>query len=106
LQRIKTIAGGTPAILTGDFIGDTNNSWYVGLAISGFLKDTYREAAHPYINNPSTNGFGRSINGNSVIDHIFATKDFLVTRWGILSDTYRGKYPSDHYPVLAAIELK
>jgi endonuclease/exonuclease/phosphatase family metal-dependent hydrolase len=106
LQRIKAIAGNAHAILTGDLNGDMSSSWYAGLANSRFLKDTFKEAAHPYINNPSTNGFGRSITGNTVIDHLFATNDFLVTRWGILTDTYHGKYPSDHFPVLADIEFK
>ena len=38
-----------------------------------------------------------------VIDHIFVSKHFKANRWAVLTDTYFGKYPSDHFPV--AVEL-
>jgi len=106
LEQIKTIAGRQPVVLTGDFNGEDSSSWYLRIADSGFLKDTFRQAAHPYVNNPSTNGFGRSLGKNGIIDHIFTTENFTVEKWGILSDSYHGKYPSDHFPVLAEIKLK
>jgi len=40
-----------------------------------------------------------------MIDHVFVTGNFKVKRWGILSDSYHGKYPSDHFPVLAEVGL-
>jgi endonuclease/exonuclease/phosphatase family metal-dependent hydrolase len=40
-----------------------------------------------------------------VIDHIFVTKQFKVKKWGILTDTYFGKYPSDHFPVMAVVNF-
>ncbi|MEO6001234.1 MAG: endonuclease, partial [Chitinophagaceae bacterium] len=59
----------------------------------------------PYANNSSSNGF-RTPRGTRVIDHIFMTKQFTASRWGILTDSYFGKYPSDHFPVLAVVELQ
>jgi endonuclease/exonuclease/phosphatase family metal-dependent hydrolase len=41
-----------------------------------------------------------------IIDHIFTTKQFVVNKWGILTDTYHGKFPSDHFPVLFVMMLK
>ena len=39
------------------------------------------------------------------IDYVFVTKDVRVVRTGVLTDQYRGSYPSDHLPVLAEIVL-
>ncbi|HMI04946.1 MAG TPA: endonuclease/exonuclease/phosphatase family protein [Pedobacter sp.] len=105
LERIKNIAGKGPVILTGDFNGDHTSSWYQRVANSDLLKDTYRLASHPYDYNPSANGFGRELQKSGVIDHIFITESLTVERWGILSDSYHGKFPSDHFPVLSEIRL-
>ncbi len=104
LQKIREIAGDGMVILTGDFNGSQSSSWYQRIATSGVLRDTYSQTTNPYNNNPSFNGFGKQISGDDVIDHIFATNHFKVRRWGILSDSYHGKCPSDHFPVLAELQ--
>jgi len=106
LKKIKNIAGNAPVIFMGDLNGSNETEWYQAFANSGFLKDTFKEAKYPYANNPSFHDFGKEIDHTDVIDHIFVTKDFSVKRWGILSDTYHGKYPSDHFPVLTEVFLK
>jgi endonuclease/exonuclease/phosphatase family metal-dependent hydrolase len=105
LKKISEIAGNTPAILTGDLNGGRDSEWYKELAESKLLKDTYTQVKFPYANNASFNSF-RTPRGQEVIDHVFITKGFVINRWGILTDTYYGKYPSDHFPVLAEIILK
>lgn len=105
LQKIKTLAGNSPVILTGDFNGDHNSEWYQTLANSGTLSDTYKLSKHPYVPTGSFNNFGSNLNHNSIIDHIFVTKQFTVHKWGVLTDSYHGKYPSDHFPVLAVVEF-
>jgi endonuclease/exonuclease/phosphatase family metal-dependent hydrolase len=105
LKKINEIAGNTPAILTGDLNGGRDSEWYKQLAESKLLSDTYTQVKFPYANNASFNSF-RTPRGQAVIDQIFVTKAFTVSRWGILTDTYYGKFPSDHFPVLAEIELK
>lgn len=105
LKKVSEIAGNAPTLLTGDFNGGRDSEWYQTIANSNVLFDTHGKVAHPYANNSSMNGF-RVSRGTGVIDHIFATKAFTTTRWGILTDTYYGKYPSDHFPVLADVELK
>lgn len=104
LQKIHDIAGNGMVIFTGDLNGGHNSTWYQRIATSGTLKDTYDEVEHPYTNNPSFHAFGRQLGGDEIIDHIFITTQFKALRWGILSDSYRGRYPSDHFPVLAEIE--
>jgi endonuclease/exonuclease/phosphatase family metal-dependent hydrolase len=105
LKKIKEIAGNEPVVFTGDLNGGHDSEWYKSLEASGWLKDTYKQVAHPYANNGSFNSFGSSLQRTEIIDHIFVTAPFKAQKWGILSDHYHGKFPSDHYPVLAVVNL-
>ncbi len=107
LAKIKEIAGSEPTLFTGDLNGGHESEWYLTLARSGLLIDTYSQVKEPYVNqNPSFNSFGLAPLRNDIIDHVFVTKHFQTSKWGVLTDTYRGKYPSDHFPILVKIRLK
>lgn len=106
LERIRKIAGKDPVILTGDFNGDHESEWYRALATSSLLKDTYRQVKDPYANSSSFNDWGRANHRSDIIDHIFTTDHLQVLKWGLLTDTYHGKYPSDHFPVLVRLMWK
>jgi len=106
LHKIKEIAGTEPAVFTGDLNGFQDSEWYQILAKSGLITDTYSQVKHPYENNSSFNGFGKEVDGFGIIDHVFVTKNFTASRWGILTDTYHGKFPSDHCPILVDVTLK
>lgn len=105
LKKIDEIAAKAPAIFTGDLNGGHQSEWYLTLSNSALLKDTYTQVKYPYENNSSFNGFGKSIRPSGVIDHVFVTKDFKASRWGILTDTYMGKFPSDHFPILVDVNF-
>ncbi len=105
LKKIKEIAGSEPAIFTGDLNGGRSSEWYQAIANSGQLSDTFTAVKYPYANNASFNAFGKQLNSNEVIDHVFATSHFKPQKWGILTDTYHGKFPSDHFPVLVELSL-
>ena len=105
LKEIKRIAGNQPVIFMGDMNGGNETEWYKAVANSGFLKDTYKEAKNPYALNGSFNAFGAEVASSEIIDHIFISKQFTVQKWGILTDTYHGKYPSDHFPVEAVVKM-
>ena len=104
IEKIKSIAGNNPAVFTGDLNGGRNSDCYKYIANAGIIKDSHEIAAFPYENNASFNSF-RTPRGMEVIDHIFVTKQFKVKKWGILTDTYFGKYPSDHFPVMSIISF-
>lgn len=106
LAKIKEIAGANPVIFMGDLNGDHESDWYKTLDNSDVLRDTFLEANDPYVNNGSFNGFGRRLDSKSIIDHVFTSDDFIVEKWGILTDTYHGKFPSDHYPVMVQLSFK
>lgn len=105
LKKIASIAKNSPVILTGDFNANRDSEPYKILENSALLHDSYNDVQHPYENNSSFNNFGRDVSGNTVIDHIFLTNQIKAIQWAILTDTYHGKFPSDHSPVFAVIKM-
>lgn len=105
LVKIKLIAGDAPVLLTGDFNGNHSTEWYQLIADSDLLRDTFKEVKYPYVNNGTFQSFGRNYTAADIIDHIFITRHFSVKRWGVLTDSYNGKFPSDHFPVMAEVQL-
>lgn len=104
LNKIMQIAGNSPAIMTGDLNGDRESELYKILEESELLSDSYKDVQFPYQNNSSFNSF-QIPTRNDVIDHIFKTRHFKATKWGILTDSYYGKFPSDHFPVVATLKF-
>lgn len=103
LKKIPEIAHGDPFILTGDFNGNQQSEWYTMLQQSGVMHDAYTLAADPYAPNGTFNGFLSSGVQKDIIDHIFVTPLFKVKSYGILTDSYFGKFPSDHFPVCITV---
>jgi endonuclease/exonuclease/phosphatase family metal-dependent hydrolase len=106
LEKIKEIAGKNPVILTGDFNVDENNESYLLLKNSVMLRDAYDIAAVKLAHTGTFNGFNVNSKSTGRIDHIFLSAGFEVQRYGILTNTYNGRYPSDHFPVVAKIKYK
>jgi endonuclease/exonuclease/phosphatase family metal-dependent hydrolase len=103
LEKAKELANDLPIILTGDFNVDETNEAYFTLAKSGIVQDTYDLAKIVYEPNSSFNAWGKGLKPKQRIDHIFITKPFNVRKYGILTDTYMGKFPSDHFPVVSVL---
>lgn len=104
LSKAKEFAKDLPLILTGDFNVDENDEAYFTLAKSGTVQDTYDLAPIKYLPNATFNGWGKSLKNQGRIDHIFITKPFKVLKYGVLTDTYMGKFPSDHFPVISVLK--
>lgn len=114
LTKIKAIAGTAPVIFSGDFNVDQTSDSYAVINTSGTLKDAYELSPIKYAENGTFNDFNADTKTTSRIDHIFLTKDFTVKRYGILTDSYRGKakggdqyeakLPSDHFPVMIVVD--
>lgn len=88
-----------PIVLTGDFNADKASAAYAILTEGGRLRDAHDPAGA----SPTFHGFGRAETA-SAIDWILVTKHFHVRAAGV--DDYREgeRYPSDHYPVTAALD--
>lgn len=104
LQQANERAHNLPLILTGDFNIDQHNAGYKLIAESKIVQDCFDLAPLKYIPNSTFNGWGKSLKTDERIDHIFVSAPFQVKRYGVLTDTYMGKFPSDHFPVLVDLE--
>lgn len=109
LQKVKEIAGNTPAIITGDFnakptdepvrvIGDKTNPLH--------LIDTKEISATPHYGPAGTfNGFQSKEKDDEPIDHIFIKGKWKVLKHATISETWNGRFASDHFAVLAKVSL-
>lgn len=102
IKRIKEKT--LPTILTGDFnCGDENTA--VKTIISSGLIDTFRKL-HKKKSDEGTFHAFKGETGGDKIDFIFISKDFVAKKSEIVHKSFNGKYPSDHFPVVAEIKLK
>ncbi|HUV66856.1 MAG TPA: endonuclease/exonuclease/phosphatase family protein [Sedimentisphaerales bacterium] len=117
-QRIGSRKLAEPFVLTGDFnTGETNPviAYLKGqTALAGAdgvsaknpipLADTFR-VLHPDVEDVRTgHAFKGSRQGNK-IDYVFVPPGMKVLEAEILYDNVEGRYPSDHFPVVARLVL-
>lgn len=101
LERAGRIAGDLPLILVGDFNAvETTEPYRI---LSEQLEDGFYATEEPHHGPTSTwNGF-ESVEPERRIDYIFVNSRVRVIKHAILSDTWNGRFPSDHLPVLAEL---
>lgn len=107
-KKIKEIAGQELFVLTGDF-NCTPGSEPYNLLVNGDLDlvDTYGiSATGHYGQEGTTNGFRfpEQDNGHR-IDIIFVKEGIKVLNHATFTDSWGGKFPSDHFPVLTTLIL-
>ncbi len=106
VQKIKDIAGNSPAICVGDFNSTAQTPQIK--AIKTVLHDAYDRTKTPRQGVENTNLGGGVFQGipKNRIDYIFLTPHFEVEDYQVLSDVYNvDHYPSDHLPVTSLVTL-
>jgi endonuclease/exonuclease/phosphatase family metal-dependent hydrolase len=100
------IARGDPVLVTGDFNAAPDNPAIAALTQEGALLQDSWAAAHPGAASAGTfHGFtGRA--GTGRIDAVWTSHDWHVNSADIVRTADNGRYPSDHFPVAAVVELK
>lgn len=106
IDQIRKLSADKPVILTGDFNFDQRHDNYGIIDSSGFLKDCYNLGEIKMTHNGTSNGFKITAASDRRIDHIFVNEFFKVKRYGVLTDSYYGKFPSDHFPVMVEVSIK
>ncbi len=104
LIREGQLGADLPVIVTGDLNADEDSPPLSRLREAG-LRDSFR-AVHPEAEEVGTfNGFrGRTDGGK--IDYVLVDSRWQVSRAEILRDNDEGRYPSDHFPVVADLVLR
>ena len=111
-RRLPPLARGLPIVLTGDL-----NTEPTGAPYRVFTRDTLGADAQPPLldafHRSATGHYGptsswtafRAIEPGRRIDYVMTTADVRVLAHGILPDSWDGRFPSDHLPVLARLTV-
>lgn len=105
LNRLKPLMKeGIPVLLIGDFNATPTSEPYC--LLNGTLADArQRSESPPYGPFATFNGFHYQGPFTDCIDHVFCDPGIRVLRFATLTDSLNQHFPSDHFPVLADIEL-
>lgn len=109
LEKIKEIAGNTPAVITGDFNAMASDEPILVIMDKSnplHLTDSRDISQTPHYGPTGTfNGFGRSERDNEPIDFIFLKGNWKVLKHATISQTWKGHFASDHFAVYAVLRL-
>ncbi|PSL48777.1 endonuclease/exonuclease/phosphatase family metal-dependent hydrolase [Chitinophaga niastensis] len=110
LQQVHTIAGAIPAIITGDFNATPDDEPIQIVMQPGnplHLTDSKTISQTPHFGPVGTfNGWQISEMEDKPIDYIFLKGKFGVSKHASISETWGGRYASDHFAVYAEITIK
>jgi len=105
VKKIKEIAKDVPVICVGDF-NSTSDTEQIN-TMQTLLKDASKISLQPPYGPEGTfNAFKFDADLKTRIDYIFVSHQITVLKYGVLTDSYEQRYPSDHLPIVAKIELK
>ena len=117
-QRIRSRNHKDPVVVTGDFNAGENNPVVTYLkgetAVDGPdgrkaktsvpMVDTFR-VLHPNVKDVRTGHAFRGTRQGNKIDYVLVPPEAKVLEAQILYDNVDGRYPSDHFPVMARLRL-
>lgn len=115
LRRINHAARRLPIIVTGDFNFTETSVGYEILTGKGTeqtkparsaLRDARYLSEHGHYGPTSTFNEFKALIPSLTIDYVFVKGRVRVLQHGVISDTWDGRYPSDHLPVLAEVVLE
>lgn len=109
-QKVKDIAGNSPVIITGDFNARPGEDPIMILTDRNKI-DSFTDAKEvsqlPHYGPTGTfNGFRSKETDDRPIDFIFIKNGVDVYKHATLSQTWRGHFSSDHFPVFISARLK
>lgn len=108
LKKIKSLQSkkNFPVILTGDFNSVETDTWMKPL-FENLQEARSNSVTKPYADKGTWNGFKFKEKPTEQIDFIFSSKkNTIIKKYRTITDFYDFKYPSDHLPIIAKIEVK
>lgn len=111
-RRLAALAGDLPIVMTGDLNADPRSAPYRILTsdtLAGAiapLRDAFRVSRAGHYGPTSTWTEFRAIEPERRIDYVLVSPSVEVLTHGILPDSWDGRFPSDHLPVLASLAIR
>jgi len=104
LHKIREIAGSEPVLCMGDF-NTTPDTEPIRSFASALRDSRVASETPPYGPVGTFNGFQIAAPLQDRIDYVFVSPRWRVLRYGVLSDSHLGRFPSDHHPVAVRLQL-
>ena len=101
LMRMSRFAG-SPAVVMGD-LNATEDDPPFKIFAGAMLRDSYRDISSVAPAPPTIHHYGERLGGK--IDFVLCDPNWRVLAAEIVKDRPAGQWPSDHYPVVADLEL-
>jgi len=98
-QKTTEISKGLPVIIMGDFNSLPESDAVKILNDVGYRDSFTHSKQAPYGPVGTFNSFNWNAELNRRIDYIFLGKYFNIEKYGVLTDSFEKRYPSDHQPV-------
>lgn len=110
-ERVRAVGDDVPVLVLGDFNARAGeNPAYHILLRDGLLSDTWLTAGEtrmpPETGSATFNGWGEFPLGDARIDWILARGPWSVRSAEIVGFTRAGRFPSDHLPVVARLQIQ
>ncbi|MGW2597810.1 endonuclease/exonuclease/phosphatase family protein [Streptomyces klenkii] len=105
-ERLRALDPALPRVVTGDFnVPAHGNPVYDALLAGGTLADTWDTAAERGPQYATFHGYRPLVPDGDRIDWILASPSVRTLHAGINTYSLDGRFPSDHLPVQALVEL-
>jgi endonuclease/exonuclease/phosphatase family metal-dependent hydrolase len=108
-RQLGTLAGNLPIVVTGDLNSDPTSVGYrvltgdtLALAVPP-LRDAFHASRTGHYGPTSSWTAFKAIEPGRRIDYVLVSSSVAVEAHGILPDSWDGRFPSDHLPVLATV---
>ena len=102
LDKISSI-GNYPAVIMGDFNATEDSQTY--LAVTEMFRDVKYQVYNDCVNTATYHNWGQWLD-YPPIDFLLVTKTgFEVNSYEVVTATYNGQYPSDHFPIVTVLTL-
>ncbi len=109
LRKVKEIAGNSPVIVTGDFNAEPSDEPIMVITDADdplHLIDSKEKSVMPHYGPTGTfNAFKNKERNDLPIDYIFLKGNWTVLTHATISQTWQGRFASDHYAVVARLRL-
>jgi len=106
LRKIKEIASGMAAIVTGDFNGTPNDEPII-LMEKGGMQNSVKASPVVYGPSWSFHDFCRiPVKERQLLDYVFVTQGAKVVRYRVIGDKPDDGFISDHCPVIVDLNVK
>lgn len=107
LERMRARPKAEPILLLGDLNAGEENpaTRFLTSQLDFPLVDTFRVRHSDAVEVGTFHAF-QGVTSGAKIDYVFASLDFYVLDAQIIRENRRGRYPSDHFPVMARLRWK